>query len=78
MLHISFPKEISAFLLHLEVVSVYLSPTKDLIPNQVTTSSISNLASNLNWLPSCTLLLLSLPCLSAALSEYKTPLDCPV
>jgi len=39
-LYISFPKEISAFLFNLEVVSVCLSPAKDLIPNQVTTSSI--------------------------------------
>lgn len=60
------------------MVSVYLSPTKDLIPNQVRTSSISNLTSNLSWLPSYTLFVLSLPCLSAALSEFKTLLRCPM
>lgn len=67
-----------AFLFNLEVVSVCLSPTKNLIANQVTTSSISNLTSNLSWLLSYTLFLLSLPCLSAALSEFKTLLGCPM
>lgn len=54
VLYRSGPKETSVFLFNVEVVSVYLSPTKNLIPNQVATSSISNLTSNFSWLPSST------------------------